>query len=204
MRDLGRDGRLAGAGRTADEEQDRQVERLQGGEAPEACDHEGSLLLAQHLGSELLQPFERDGAGIAIRKIELELLGEQVRPLDRHADRDERPRHQPLRVGQPARLAERQADRGGGRSCAHRFWSEREQRLVEPGCDHVVRGEHDAPAAGEGVLGNDVDRGALDLDQIGVGVDPLELGAKRGPVAEVGRDVDDVGLELIGAVRRRP
>ena len=64
----------------------------------------------------------------------------------------------------------------------HRLGQQREQRLVEPVADDVVRGEHDPAAAGEGVLGDDVDRGGLHLDEVRVRVErrPARRAARRG------------------------
>ena len=67
----------------------------------------------------------------------------------------------------------------------------------------LVRGEHDALAARERMLGDDVDRRRLHLDQVRVGVETLELAAQRRAVGEVRRDVHDIGVEM-GRRRSRP
>ena len=195
---LGGDGRLARAGRAADEEQDRQVERVQRGVAAQAAHDVGALLVAEHLARELLDPVEVGGARVALGEVDLDPRRQLVRALDRDAGGDERPRHQALRVGHPARLAERQRLAVPPRAHAARSiaGTQSEQRLVEPVADDVVRGEHDAAAARERVLGDHVDRGRLHLDEIGVGLEPRELAAERVAVGEARRVVHDVGVEV--------
>ena len=72
--------------------------------------------------------------------------------------------------------------------------------LVELARDDVVRREDDFRAARERGLGDDVDRGRLQLDEVDLGVDALELLPQRVASREVARDVDDFRVEL---VRRR-
>ena len=85
------------------------------------------------------------------------------------------------------------------RGCAHArtaLRNEREDRLVEPGRDDLVVGEHDARAARERVLGDDVDRGRLHLDEIRVGVDARKLLAQEVAPREIAGDVDDLRVEV--------
>ena len=81
---------------------------------------------------------------------------------------------------------------------------ERQERLVEPGRDDLVRRQDDTAAAGERILGDEVDRRALQLGQVGVGVDGCGAPAASAvAVAEATRDVDDLGLEVRGLRRSR-
>ena len=76
-------------------------------------------------------------------------------------------------------------------------------RSSRPGRDDLVVGEHDAGAARERMLGDDVDRGRLDLDEVRVGVDaPRARPRARSRPREVARHVDDVRVEMLG--RRVP
>ena len=58
--ELGRDRRLARAGRAADEDHDRQVELAELLVAAQALDRLASLLLAEHLDRERLEPLDLD------------------------------------------------------------------------------------------------------------------------------------------------
>src|SRR2546423_13703499 len=60
--ELSRDRRLAGARRAADEDHDRQVELAELLVAAQALDRLASLLLAEHLDRERLEPPELDAA----------------------------------------------------------------------------------------------------------------------------------------------
>ena len=98
---------------------------------------------------------------VAAARVEVvaDLAGERVRAIRCDADRHQRARHQPAGVRKPVLAAERQRhDPARLASCADRLRNEREDRLVEPGRDDLVVGEHDARAARERVLGDDVDR----------------------------------------------
>ena len=112
----------------------------------------------------------------ALGEVELDPPRELVRALDRDAGRDQRARHQALRVRQPV-VAERQrlavpalrhASTGTSASSSS----------SSPGATTSLRGEHDAHAAGERVLGDDVDRGGLHLDEVRVGVDEVARAAR--------------------------
>ena len=60
VRDLRGDRRLAGAGRAADQHDDRDVERLQVGEPAQPRDRALALLVAEHLLREHPQPLDVD------------------------------------------------------------------------------------------------------------------------------------------------
>src|SRR5207247_7838682 len=92
------DRRFARAGRAADEDDHRQIELLKLAQAAEPPDRLRALLLAQHLDRELLDTIELDGLLPAVDQILVDPLRELVGPTERAANRDQRPRHQPLRV----------------------------------------------------------------------------------------------------------
>src|SRR5256885_1340050 len=50
-------------------------------------------------------------------------------------------------------------------------------------------------------LGAEVDRGGFDLDEIDVGIGTGEILDQLGPVREVARHGDDVGIEVVGRCR---
>ena len=120
----------------------------------------------------LLEPVELDDVARRAREVVADAPRERVRAIGRDADRHQRPRHQAARVRQPVLAAERQRhDPARLRSCPYLRRHEREERLVEPGRDDLVVGEHDAGAALERMLRDHVDRGRLDLDEERVRVD---------------------------------
>src|SRR4051794_12968432 len=89
----------------------------------------------------------------------------------------------------------------GRSSSTDGLWQERKEGLVETLPDEIVRGEHDAAAVRERVLGDEVDRSTLHLDEVRVGVDVLELALERDAVAEMPRGMHDVGVESRGVDR---
>ena len=153
-----------------------------------------ALLVAEHLARQLAQPVDLDRALAALGEVELDPPRQQVGAVGRDAGRDQRARHQPLRVRQPG-VAERQRLAVAALAHARRSTRrEREQLLVESCRDQIVRGEHDAARPRQRVLGDDVDRCRLQLDEVRVGID--EVSRAAAPVGEVGRDVHDVGVEV--------
>ena len=181
VRDLGGDGRLAGAGRAADQEDDRQVELLQrrgsaaaGAIAWRPRSRRAPRPRAPRGGRGRPSSSPRSARSSSSRAREL------VRALGRDAGRDQRARHQPLRVGQPVLAAERQ--RLGAAPLAHArtaVLGEREQRARRgPSRDDLVVGEHDLDAARGRRLGDDVDRRRLDLDDVDLGVDARRARAR--------------------------
>ena len=99
VRDLGRDGGLAGAGAAADEQDHRLVELLQVAEAPQAADRARPGLLAEQVDGELAQPVEVDRELPALRQVGLRAPRELVRPLLGQPDRDESARQDPFEYG---------------------------------------------------------------------------------------------------------
>src|SRR5437763_14814644 len=98
MRDLRRNGRLARAGRTAHEHDDRQVELLQVAVAPELADRVAAVRLAEHGDRELLEALELDALRTAFDELRVDAARELVGAHCGDADRDQRARHQTLRV----------------------------------------------------------------------------------------------------------
>ena len=78
VRRLRRDGRLPGAGRAADEQDDRELERLQLGEPAELPHRAAAGLLTEHLDRELLEPLELDRTLVPVREVELDPARERV------------------------------------------------------------------------------------------------------------------------------
>ncbi len=107
VRGLRRDGRLARAGRAADEDDHGQVELVQLTEAPEPADRLGALGVAEHLEGELLDPLEVRALLATLDEVLVDALRQLVRTSERDADRDEGAGHQALRVRMLGR-AERQ------------------------------------------------------------------------------------------------
>ena len=109
VRDLGGDGRLAGAGRAADQDHERQVELAQLLVAAQPHDRVGALLLAEDLDG------ERRAAGrgrrcsppLAARSSPTRLARAYAR-VGRDADGHQRARHQAARVREAVLAAERQ------------------------------------------------------------------------------------------------
>ena len=95
---LGCDGRLPGPGRATDEHDHREVELLQLTEAPESADGLEAFGLPEHLDGELLDVLELDALLASDLQTLLDPLRELVGAAERHPDRDESARHQPLRV----------------------------------------------------------------------------------------------------------
>ena len=106
--DLGRHGRFAGAGRAADQQDDRQVEVVEAAEEAQPPDHLGALLVPPHPDGKLLQPLERGGVAARGRQVGLRRQCQLVRPLGGDAGGDQRPREQALRERQAVLAAERQ------------------------------------------------------------------------------------------------
>ena len=199
MRDLGGDRRLAGAGRAADEHDQRQVERLQTSASRRKRSTARAPSSAPSISRrERFEPVEVDGALAAFRQVDLEPARELVRTVGRHADRDQRARHQPLRIRQPS------SPSGSGYACLGCVTpltfagTSCEHRRVEIAVarDHVVAGEHDAHAVRERVLGDDVDRRAFQLDEVRVGVDPSRSRASAARSASAAEMRDDVRVEV--------
>ena len=99
------------------------------------------------------------------------------RRLDLDPGGDERPLHQRFRVGKPVGVAERQ------RVAVVRLIRRAPPRAASassasssPGATRSLPARTTRAAAGERVLGDEVDRRALELDQVGVGV---ELASSR-------------------------
>ena len=68
----------------------------------------------------------------------------------------------------------------------------------------VVPGEHDAGAALQRSLGDDIDCGCLDLDHVCLGIDGSEIVAQAGPIRKVGGRGDDIRLEVVCGRLARP
>ncbi len=201
---LRRDRGLAGAGSAPDEQENRPVEPTEGRKPAHPLDDPSSLLLAEQLACDLLEPVELDGPGPRWRSGRARGASRARRP-SRPTPRRQGARG-PSSPSSTGARPDRRAGAGPGSAVASggdRLRHEREESLVEPRGDDVVRGEDDPAAARERVLGDEVDRGALQLGQVGVRVEGRELAAESLPVAEARRDVDDVGLEMARARRAR-
>ena len=138
-----------------------------------------------------------DGALAAFGEVDLDASRELVGAVGGDADRDQRPRHHAL-----SSTAGRLFPSGSG-SPRRRWLIRRPARGQAPGVPRRDRRRRRrsprarrACHARVGVLGDDVDRGCLELDQVRVGLHPFELAPQRLPVGEAGRDVHDVGVEV--------
>ena len=100
VRGLGRDRRLARAGRAADEQDDRQVELLELAVAAQPPDRLRAL--APRRAPRPRAPATRSSSTLARRgrSVLLDPLRQLVRAPERDADGDQRARHQALRVGE--------------------------------------------------------------------------------------------------------
>ena len=215
VRGLGRDRRLAGPGRAADEQDDRRVELLDRVQAAKPPDRSPALLLAEHVRGELGEPVELDAIGAARRQIGVGASGEIVRAGHAEARGGERPRHETLRPRWPVVAAERQ--RREVATLAHRTTSANrhgrlgrealqlgvERRLAGKRHD-VVRRDDDLHPAAARLLDDDVDRRRLQLDEEDVRVDRLELLPQARPVGEAARDVGRSGAVDVCEVPREP
>ena len=200
VRDLDRDRGLSRPGRAADHHDHRHVELLQVRQPTEPVDGALTLRLAEHLAREHVEPLERRRGLPRLGEVELDPPREPVRLVGRDARRDQRPRHQALRVRQVL-VAERQ--RLGVARLRHQATLDRRQRKQRLVVDafHVVAGEHDTDAARERVCRDDIDPGRLHLDEIRVRID--EIVAQPCAVRQVRRDVHDVGVEMRDVGRAR-
>ena len=203
VRDLRRDRRLAGAGRAADEDDDRQVELAQLLVAAQLPQRLAALDLAEHLDGELLEPVELDDVAAALGEVVADAARERVRAIRRDADGHQRAGHQAARVRQPVLAAERQRhDRGAARSCAQPPAARAASSARRaPGDDDLVVGEHDLRAARERMLGDDVDRRRLELDEVRVGVDASR--ARRASSVALARGCATRGRRRRRDARRR-
>ena len=151
VRDLGRDRRLAGAGRAADQHDDRHVERLQVGEPPQAADRRARPRRRRASRAASVRSRSRSTRPLAA-------LGE----VDLDPARERRTRGRRGRRRRSARAPSRPSSTAGPRSPSGsgspwRRWltsrpapgASASSRVVEPVGDDVVRGEHDAPAVRE-------------------------------------------------------
>src|SRR5207244_3605343 len=98
MRRLRCHRRLTRAGRSADEQDHRQVELAQLGELPEPSHRAGALLPAEHVDCELLQPLQLECLFAALLEILVDSSRELVRPDAGNAHGHECTSHQALRV----------------------------------------------------------------------------------------------------------
>ena len=187
--DLGRDGRLARAGRAADEQDDRQVERRAGRGSGAAGARRRSPSSSPSVSrASSLEPLERRSTSRRARRGRPRPAARaRTRGRPETPARDQRPRHQALRVRQAVLAAERQRLAGAGARviaatasraiASRRASSSRRGRAAERDDARCRRTRPRTPALERG-LGDDVDRGRLDLDEVDVGVD-----ARRGPRA---------------------
>src|SRR6185312_14583012 len=106
--DVRGDGRLAGAGGAADQQDDRQVELVEVLEAAQPAHRGRAVLLAERLPSQLLEPLERDRLAAALRQLRVGRQRDLVSPVGRDAGSHQRTRHQALRERQAVLAAERQ------------------------------------------------------------------------------------------------
>ena len=97
MRGLGRDRRLPGSGRSADEEQQRLVDALQRVDPPQPPYGARRLLLADELGRELAQAVEVERRRAALAEVAVREAGDEVRALGVEPRHDERASHETLR-----------------------------------------------------------------------------------------------------------
>ena len=178
VRDLDRDRRFAGSRRASDQDDHRHIELLEIRQPSEPPDGPFALLVAEHLACEHVEPLEVAADG-PLGEIDLDPPRELVGAIGRHAGRDQGARHQPLRIrqvaspsgsGSPWRAGSRDTFAGASDASAS----------STPSTDELVRGQHDAPVLRERMLGDNVDRRRLHLDQVGVGVEPASSSAQGG------------------------
>src|SRR3954447_22297366 len=105
VRELGRDRRFAGARRAADEDHDRQVDLAELLIAAQTLDRLASLLLAEHLDRERLEPLELDAALAAFAQLVVDAVRQRIGTVAGDPGGHERARHQPTRVRQPKLVA---------------------------------------------------------------------------------------------------
>ena len=128
---------------------------------------------------EHVEPLELDRPLATLGEIDLDPPRELVRTVGGNAGRDQRARHHALRIRQARRRRAAAARRGGVGSCdAARERVPAAARRCRRATTSLRR-EHDALAVRQRMLGDDVDRGGLQLDEIRVGVDRRARRAAR-------------------------
>ena len=144
-------------------------------------------------------------------EILLDPARELVGPHGRDPDPHQRASHQALRVG----LFSAEGKRIGAPPLGHPATGSARNRLGESlqlrveirlarKRQHLVVDEDAFDAALGRRRSDDVDRGRLDLDQVDVGLDPLQLVAQRVAIGEVPRDVNDVDVVLAAQMVGEP
>src|SRR5262249_7725062 len=105
VRELRRDRGLAGTGCAADEDHDRQVELTELLEAAQTLDRLASLLLAEHVDRERLEPLDLDAVLPALAQLVVDAARQRIGAVPGHPGGHERARHQPARVREPELVA---------------------------------------------------------------------------------------------------
>ena len=158
------------------------------------------LLLAEDLARELVETLDLDRPrSPALRQVELDPPRELVRVVGEHAgcDRGRAPSGPSSTAGRRHRAAA--ARRAGAASCPHRRAARAAARRG-PRRPRRSRASTTRIAMRERVLGDDVDRRRLQLDQISVGID-RDRARSSLAVREVRRDMNDVGVEVRDVAR---
>ena len=193
VRDLGRDGRLAGAGGAADSSDDRHVERLQRRRAGAAGRRPAAP--RSRRASPRPSSSSRSSSTCAARRsrqVELDAASRaRRRGSSGDAGRDRAPAPSGPSSTGARRLAERQRVAVAAlRHAGDPLGREREQRLVEPRRDDVVRGEDDAAARARAhARRRRRSRPPFSSTRYVSASTARELARERGAVGEVRRDV---------------
>ena len=140
--------------------------------AAQPADRARAVALAEHLDGELLEPVELDAVARCAPRDRARSAAPARTRGRRDAGRNQRARHQALRVRLPfgcraaaarvARLAHARTAAGTSRERA---------ASSRPSRDDLVLGEDDLRPARARVLRDDVDRGGLELDEVDIRVE---------------------------------
>ena len=156
-----------------------------------------ALLVAEHLDGELLEAVEVDRRARRARRgrARCAYASSYARSTGTPAAMSARA-IRPFEYGSPPRRRAAAARRSAARSCARPAGSQREQRLVEPVGDDVVRGEHDARGRARARARRRRRSRPPSARRGSVGVERASSPRSASRSARLRRDVDDVGLEV--------
>ncbi len=97
VRGLGRDRRLARAGRTSDEQEQGLLELLQRAQPLETTDRRRRVLVADHVCGQFGEPVEVEGRDPTLGEVAIGAMGDEIRPFRIESSDYQRTRHEPLR-----------------------------------------------------------------------------------------------------------
>ncbi len=198
VRDLGGERRLPGACGAADQDDDRHVEPLQVGEALQPADRPLPLLLAEGLlGASTPSRFGSTVGTLRSARSTSIAPRELVGAVRGDAHRDQRPRHHALRVREVGVPERQRLALAALRHQATRSGTSARRASSRPSATTSFAASTMRLPCDQRVLGDDVDRRRLQLDEVRVGLYGRELALERSAIGEPRGDVHDVRLQVI-------